>query len=180
MNWPLLVDIASVFVGLSVVSIGGANAVLPDIRRQVVDAHGWMDNGTFANLFAISNAAPGPNVIMVSLIGWHLAGLSGLIVATLAILVPSSLIAFWVGRMVERWSDNHWVSVAKQGLVPIAVGLILASGVTMMKAADHNALLVAISLSAAAFMAFSGRNPLWGLAVGTIVNILAVQLGLVA
>ncbi|GGE27517.1 chromate transporter [Agaricicola taiwanensis] len=177
MNWQLLLDIVTVFISLSVVSIGGANAVLPDIRRQVVDVHGWMNEATFADLFAISHAAPGPNVIMVSLIGWHMAGFFGLVAATLAILVPSSLIAFAVGRVVNRWSDKRWIAVAKQGLVPIAVGLILASGISMIKAADHNLLLFLISLGTAAFMAFAGRNPLWALAGGTLLNILALQLG---
>jgi chromate transporter len=177
MNWGLILDIVTVFATLSLVSIGGANAVLPDIRRQVVEVNGWMSDATFGDLFAISHAAPGPNIIMVSLIGWHMAGFFGLVAATLAILVPSSLIAFSVGRVVNRWSDHTWVAVAKQGLVPIAVGLILASGISMMRAADHNALLVVISLATAGFMAFAGRNPLWALAAGTLLNMVAQKLG---
>ena len=75
MTLQLLLRIAHVFGILSLVSIGGANAVLPEIRRQVVDVQGWMNDASFANLFAISHAAPGPNIIMVSLIGWQLAGI---------------------------------------------------------------------------------------------------------
>lgn len=91
----LLPQIARVFALLSVVSIGGANAVLPEIRRQVVVVQGWMSDAAFANLFAISHAAPGPNIIMASLIGWQLAGLAGLLVATLAIMIPSCTRCAW-------------------------------------------------------------------------------------
>lgn len=179
-DWNLLLDILSLFVGISLVSIGGANAVLPDIKRQVVEVNGWMTEPTFANLFAISHAAPGPNVIMVSLIGWHIAGGMGLLVATVGILAPSSLLAFAVTRAVNRYADHSWVSVAKQGLVPIAVGLILASGVAMMRAADHNALLIVISLTTAGFMVLSRRNPLWALAACTLVYMAAVNFNVVA
>jgi len=171
----MLIDIARVFAILSLVSIGGANAVLPEIRRQVVDVQGWMSDASFTNLFAISNAAPGPNIILVSLIGWQLAGLAGLAVATLAIMIPSCSLAFLAGRVVSRWSDKRWVTLLKQGLVPVALGLILASGVSMMRTADHDALTTAISVATAVFVVFSSRNPLWAIATGTGVNIAALH-----
>jgi chromate transporter len=179
MTAGLLIQIARVFSMLSLVSIGGANAVLPEIRRQVVDVQGWMNDAVFANLFAISHAAPGPNIILVSLIGWQLAGLAGLLVATLAIMIPSCALAFIVGRAVTRWSDKRWVGLLKEGLVPVALGLILASGVAMMRTADHDALTIAISVATAIFVVFSRRNPLWAVATGTCVSIAALHFGLV-
>jgi chromate transporter len=173
----LLIQIARVFTVLSLVSIGGANAVLPEIRRQVVDVQDWMTDAAFANLFAISNAAPGPNIILVSLIGWQLAGLAGLLVATMAIMIPSCTLAFVAGRAVTRWSDERWVGLLKEGLVPVALGLILASGVSMMRTADHDALTIAISLATAVFVVFSRRNPLWAIAAGTCVSIAVLHLG---
>lgn len=92
----LLADLAQVFGMLSLVSIGGVNALLPEIHRQVVDVKQWMDDAAFRDVFAISHAAPGPNIIMVSLIGWRLAGLAGLLTATLAIMLPSCTLAFVV------------------------------------------------------------------------------------
>ena len=133
MSVAILVQIARVFAVLSLVSIGGANAVLPEIRRQVVDVQGWMNDAAFANLFAISHAAPGPNIIMVSLIGWQLAGIAGLLVATLAIMIPSCSLAFIASRAVTRWSDRRWLQLGKEGVVPVALGLIVASGVSMMR-----------------------------------------------
>lgn len=178
MSFAILLRIAGVFAVLSMVSIGGANAVLPEIRRQVVDVQGWMNDASFANLFAISHAAPGPNIIMVSLIGWQLAGLAGLLVATLAIMIPSCTLAFVVGRAVQRWSDRRWLTLGKEGIVPVALGLILASGVSMMRTTDGDLVTVAVSLSTAAFVVFSKRNPLWALAAGTCVSVLALHFGL--
>lgn len=177
MSDDILLQIARTFAILSLVSIGGANAVLPEIRRQVVDVEGWMNDASFATLFAISHAAPGPNIIMVSLIGWQVAGLSGLLVATLAIMIPSCTLAFFAARAVARWSGKRWIGLLKAGLVPVALGLILASGVSMMRTADHDALTVAISLGTAAFVVLSRRNPLWALAAGTVVNVVAAQFG---
>lgn len=173
-----LIQIARVFAMLSLVSIGGANAVLPEIRRQVVDVQGWMNDAAFANLFAISHAAPGPNIILVSLIGWQLAGVAGLLVATLAIMIPSCSLAFVAGRVVTRWSDKRWIALLREGLIPVALGLILASGLSMMRTADHDALTIAISLATAVFVVFSKRNPLWVIAAGTCVSIAALRFGL--
>jgi len=173
----LLLQIARVFALLSLVSIGGANAVLPEIRRQVVVVQGWMSDAAFANLFAISHVAPGPNIIMVSLVGWQLAGLAGLLVATLAIMIPSCTIAFIVGRVIARWSERRWTKLLREGLIPLALGLILASALSMMRVADHDTLTVAISLATAAFVVLSRRNPLWAIAAGSAVNIVSLHFG---
>jgi chromate transporter len=178
MSFAILAQIVRVFAVLSLVSIGGANAVLPEIHRQVVDVQGWMNDAAFVNLFAISHAAPGPNIIMVSLIGWHLAGVAGLLVATLAIMLPSCSLAFAASRAAARWADRRWLQLGKEGIVPVALGLILASGVSMMRTADHDAVTVGISLLTAAFVLFSRRNPLWALTAGTCVGVVALHLGM--
>jgi chromate transporter len=178
MTFALLVQIARVFALLSLVSIGGANAVLPEIRRQVVEVQGWMNDAAFANLFAIANAAPGPNIIIVSLIGWQLAGIAGLLVATLSIMIPSCSLAFIAGRVVGRWSDARWLKLAKEGVVPVALGLILASGVSMIRTADHDLLTISLSLATAAFVVCSRRNPLWALATATAAGAIAIHFDL--
>jgi chromate transporter len=171
----LLLQIARVFAALSLVSIGGANAVLPEIRRQVVVVQGWMSDSAFANVFAISHAAPGPNIIMASLVGWQLAGIGGLLVATLTIMTPSCILAFVVGRVIARWWERRWTRLLREGLIPLALGLILASGLSMMRMADHGAITLIISLGTAAFVVVSRRNPLWAIAAGTAANIVMLQ-----
>jgi chromate transporter len=163
-----LLPLATTCALLSLVSIGGANATLPEIHRQVVSVLGWMDDQTFAHLFAISQIAPGPNILVVSLIGWHMAGFAGLVVATLAILVPSSILAFAAGRAVARWEDSAWVRVGKAALVPIAVGLIMASGIVTARSSNRDWVGWVITGVSAAGFVVTKRNPLWILAGGTL------------
>lgn len=165
--------LATTFAALSLVSIGGPTATLPEIHRQVVSVLGWMDDQTFAHLFAISQIAPGPNILVVSLIGWHVAGFAGLMVATLASLAPSSLLAFGAGRVIARWDESAWVRIAKAGLVPVALGLILASGVVAARANDRTVMTWAITGAVAVGFLFTKRNPLWLLAAGALANIAA-------
>ncbi len=172
----VLADLARTFAALSLVSIGGINVLLPDIRHQVVDVHGWMSDAAFAHTFAIASAAPGPNVIVVSLIGWQVAGWAGLLVATLAIMLPSCVLAFVASRILARWSAMTAVAVLKDALVPLGLGLMLASGVSLMRAVDRDAVTLAISLGTAAFVVFTRRNPLWALGAGTLANIITLHL----
>ena len=169
----ILADLARTFAALSLVSIGGINVLLPDIRHLVVDVHHWMNEATFAHTFAIASAAPGPNVIVVSLIGWEIAGWSGLLVATLAIMIPSCALAFVAGRLLARWSDSPAVGTLRDALVPLGMGLMLASGVSLIRAVDRDLVTAAISFATAAFVVLSRRNPLWALAAGTCANIIA-------
>ena len=174
----LLWRIAVTFASLSFVAVGGVTAILPGIHRQVVDVQGWMNDTTFANLYAIAQAAPGPNVIVVGLIGWHITGMAGLAVAMSAMVLPSSILALIVGRIVHRHANTSWIAVAKTGLVPVTIGLILAGGVVMARAADRGILMVVITLAAAVFVLRSERNPAWALVAGTIVSLAAWWVGL--
>jgi len=171
----VLAELARTFALLSLVSIGGVNALLPEIHRQVVDIHGWMTDAAFATAFAIANASPGPNVIFVSLIGWQVAGLSGLLVATLALLIPSSALAYFAGRVLTRWSHHPVVAVLRAALIPVALGMMLASGLSMMRTVDHDTVTVLISVATTAFVYTTRRNPLWALGSGAIVNVAALH-----
>ena len=86
-----LVTLAVQFALMSLLAFGGANSVIPEMHRQAVDLHHWMTGLEFAALFAISQAAPGPNFMISTLIGWKAAGLPGALVATLALCAPSCL-----------------------------------------------------------------------------------------
>jgi chromate transporter len=173
----VLAELARTFALLSLVSIGGMNALLPEIHRQVVDIHGWMTDAAFTSAFAIANASPGPNVIFVSLIGWQVAGLSGLLVATFALLIPSSVLAYFAGRVLTRWSHHPAVAVAvlRDALIPVALGMMLASGLSMMRTVDRDAVTVLISLATTVFVYTTRHNPLWALGSGALVNVAALH-----
>ncbi|RFB79671.1 chromate transporter [Methylovirgula sp. 4M-Z18] len=171
MDEPMIWQLVRRFALVSVLAFGGANAATPEIHRFVVDQLGWMNNSVFANLYAIAQAAPGPNVMFISIIGWHMAGLSGLIAATLAMNVPSSILAFGIGRVVAGMSASRWVTILRAGLAPIAVALLLANGVVMASAAYQTLLDGALTLLAALFVFYSRNNPLWALLAAVILRV---------
>jgi chromate transporter len=135
---PILWELAAQFFVLSLLSFGGANAVIPEIHLRVVETKHWMTDADFAQLFALSQAAPGPNVLIVSLIGWKVAGVVGGVVAMLAMSGPSSLLTYAVAHAWERFRDAPWRIAIQRGLAPVTVGLILASGYILIRTADHS------------------------------------------
>jgi chromate transporter len=171
--WPL----ARTFAGFSLVAVGGANATVPAIRHAVVDQWRWMNEADFAHLFAIAQAAPGPNVLLASLIGWRLAGPAGLLTTTAAMNLPSSLLAFGAGRAWRRWAASPWIGRLRAALSPIAVGLITASGVVMARTADHALAPLLITAAVAAFVLFSRRSPMWGLALAAVAGVALRRMG---
>jgi len=135
---PVLWELAAQFFVLSLLSIGGANAVIPEIQLRVVETEHWMTDSDFAQLFALSQAAPGPNVLIVSLVGWKVAGVVGGVVALLAMSGPSSLLTYAVAHAWDRFRDAPWRIAIQRGLAPVTVGLILASGYILTRTADHS------------------------------------------
>jgi chromate transporter len=170
--------IALSFAPLSLMMFGGANAILPELHRQAVDVQQWMSDAEFATLFAVAQAAPGPNILVVSLLGWQVAGLAGLLIATLAINVPHCILTFGVGHILGGLGHARWLRDVRNALLPVTVGLILGSAVVMGRAADHSALAVGISAGAATFILLTNRNPLWVMVLGTVAALMGTLMGL--
>ncbi|WP_158811347.1 chromate transporter [Beijerinckia sp. L45] len=171
MNANILLHLVVTFGVLSLLSIGGANATLPEIHRQVVGQLHWMDDATFSHLVAIGQTAPGPNVLVVSMIGWQVGGVLGMVVATLAIVVPSSILALVLGRLMTRHESNRWVGLIRRALAPIAIGLMLASGLVMTKAAYTGALTLVVVAGMASMVFFTKVSPFWGIASAALLGI---------
>ena len=102
-----------------------------------------MTDRQFADLFAIAQAAPGPNIIVVTLIGYQAAGIAGALVATLAMCGPTCVITYYVSRTFDRFKDAHWRIVVQAGLVPVSVGLFAAGAFVIARAADKSLVAVA-------------------------------------
>ena len=172
MNGGVLWQLATGFAAISMIAVGGGIAVVPEMNRLVVDVHGWMSDARFAQLFALAQAAPGPSVLVVGLIGWQVAGLSGMLVATAAMTVPSGLLAYAFSRLRTRLRGNARLRLVEAGLVPIAVGLILASGLILGQLSASGWLAVALTLGSTIFVWRSDRSPLWVLGAGAILGAL--------
>ena len=151
---------------LSIVSVGGAHAMLPDIYRFVVIEHGWLSGQEFATLVALGQAAPGPNVLVTTLLGYQFGGLLAAIVAPLAFILPSSLAVYAFAHLHVRGGDAPWKTIAMQGLAPLTVGLVIASGVVLAQGAGAGVAGYVIAGTAAALTAFTRLHPLWFIAAG--------------
>ncbi len=179
MKDDLLGSIFLRFAGISLLAVGGATAALPEAQRQIVGELHWMTPDQFAQNFAIAQTSPGPNVIVFSLLGWKLAGLGGLLVATLGILGPASLLAFVVARIMRRAGEADWLARLKKALTPLAIGLMAANGYVLARGADSGALAMGVTLAAAAFVALSSRSPLWAMLAGALLSVLAGRAGMI-
>ena len=161
MSWITLLQLTAIIAPLSLVAVGGINVVLPEIHRQAVHGYGWLTDGEFADLFALAQAAPGPSmVLLVSLLGWKAAGWAGTLVALLAICGPSSLLAYAMARVWQRFRDAPWRRPVQAGLAPIAVGLVLASGTILTSAADTTITAYAVTAATAALVLWTRLHPL--------------------
>jgi chromate transporter len=159
--WTLAVR----FALLSLFAIGGANAAIPEMHRLAVDVHHWMSDRQFADMFAISQVSPGPNVIIVTLIGYHVAGIAGAAVATLAMTGPTCAVAFFVARVWDRFKEARWRIAIQAGLVPVSLGLMAASAYVIARATDQSWLSTAITVVTAVLAYFTRINPLWAFAI---------------
>ena len=161
MNDSPLITLAGYFALLSLFAVGGANAAIPEMHRIAVEAMHWMSDRQFADMFAIAQVSPGPNVVIVTLIGYHVAGFAGAGVATVAMCGPTCVLAYLVARTWDRFKDAHWRIAIQAGLVPVSLGLIAASAFVLARSADHN-VYAGIITAATAVAAFATRiNPLW-------------------
>jgi chromate transporter len=167
----VLAQLAVDFSLLSLITVGGVITVLPEMHRNVVEVHGWMTGAEFAQLFALAQASPGPNILVVSLIGWKVAGLAGAVVATGAVCAPSSILTYAVSRIWQRFRGARWRRTVEDGLIPVTVGLMLAGGYLITLAADHSVLAFAITAATAAAVLTTRIHPLWLLAAGGLLGI---------
>ena len=170
MNQSPLFALFSLFATLSLLAVGGANAAIPEMHRVAVDVMHWMNDKQFADMFAISQLSPGPNVIIVALIGFHVAGLKGAGVAIAAMCGPTCLLAYGVARTWDRFKEAPWRMAVQRGLVPVSLGLIGASAFVLARAADHNVYAALITAATAGVAFFTRINPLWVFAAGAVIG----------
>jgi len=137
-----LLSLFLVFAPLSLMSFGGGQAIIADMQHQTVDIQHWMSGREFVDIFAVSRAAPGPSTLIAALIGWHVAGLPGAVVAAIAIYLPSSLIVYAAVRWWHASKDSPWRSILQRGLTPVAVGLVFAGALAVLQAARVDALQI--------------------------------------
>jgi chromate transporter len=116
------------FMLMSLLSVGGAITTAPDIHRYLVHEHHWLTDAQFTDSVALAQAAPGPNLLFIAVLGWNVAGPLGVVAAMSGILLPSSTIAWAATRWGRQRPDHPAVRIFTNGLTPLTVGLLLSTG----------------------------------------------------
>jgi chromate transporter len=151
---------------MSLFAVGGANAAIPEMQRIAVEVRHWMTDREFADIYAISQLSPGPNVLIVTLIGYSVAGVMGALAATLAMCVPTAALAYFVSRWLARSGQSRWPAIIQTSLVPLSIGLMAASALIVARAADQTWAAAFATIAAAVLAASTRLNPLWILVIG--------------
>ncbi|MCA6106695.1 chromate transporter [Bradyrhizobium cenepequi] len=159
---------------MSLFAVGGANAAIPEMHRIAVEVRHWMTDKEFADVFAISQLSPGPNVLIVTLIGYSVAGIAGALAATLAMCGPTALLAYNVSRLLTRARHSRWPAIIQAALVPLSIGLMAASGLILARTSDQSWIAV-LTTVITAIVAFATRlNPFWLLLAGGVLGFAGV------
>lgn len=166
-----LFTLAGYFAVLSLFAIGGGNSAVPEMHRFAVEVEHWLSDRQFADTFALAQLTPGPNIIIVTLIGYHVAGIVGALVTTLAMCGPPAVFAFFVGGAAERFKGAAWHGVLSRALVPVTLGLTAASAIVVATTADYGLTAAAITLGTAIIAYFVRVHPLWAFAVAALLGL---------
>jgi len=167
-------SLVSTFGLMSLFAVGGANAAIPEMHRIAVDVQHWMTDRQFADIYAISQLSPGPNVLIVTLIGYAVSGFAGALAATLAMCVPTAALAYFVSRLLGRSTGSRWPSMIQAALVPLSIGLMAASALVVAQTADRTWAAVLLTLAVAALAYGTRLNPLWLLLAGGVLGFAGV------
>ncbi|TMB25859.1 MAG: chromate transporter [Deltaproteobacteria bacterium] len=161
------------FALLSLMAIGGGVVmVAPEMQRYVVDSHHWITAEQFSAAFALAQAAPGPNFLYITLVGWEVAGWAGAAAATLAILGPPTLLSVAMVRASANRAPGPLARAIGKGLVPISVGLVFATGWILLRGSGSWDFRGAtLALLAAAIVFRTKVNPIWLIAAGAAVGV---------
>lgn len=163
------IDLLALFIHcatLSLLAIGGAIATVPDLQRFVVVEHGWLEAGQFTASVALAQAAPGPNLLFVAVVGFNAAGLAGALVAMAGMLLPSTALTLTVTRWGLRRRDSRGVKAFVAGMAPVTLGLLVATSWLLAEPVVHSPAAAALITATVLVMWRTRLSPLWLLAAG--------------
>jgi chromate transporter len=175
LGWADWLNLFGHFLTLSLMSVGGAISTSSEMHRFLVEQHHWLTQVQFNESIALAQAAPGPNVLFVALMGWHVgmnagstcAALFGVLVTMVGIMTPSTIITYTAARWGHRNRNLRAVRAFKQGMAPIVIALLLSTAWIMASSASAMAPSVAAEAAAgsnAGAAAAAGTGALTGLA----------------
>jgi chromate transporter len=158
------------FLVISLLAVGGAISTAADMHRYVVVEHGWLTDTAFTSSIAIAQAAPGPNVLFVAVIGWNVAGVAGVVATMTGILLPSTLLTMAVSRWGAQRPQALWLRAFTLGLGPLTIGLLLSTGWVLAEPVATRPAGWALVIGTVVVMSRKRWSPLWLIALGGLVG----------
>lgn len=178
------------YLSLSLLAVGGAIATAPDMHRFLVTQQGWLTEAQFSASIALAQAAPGPNVLFIALLGWNVGlnaggpgttgwayGLLGAALCMLGIMLPSSTLTWMATRWAHRHRERRSVRAFKQGMAPIVIGLVMSTAWVLGRAHGVPATDWSLWLLSSAVMLLVWRTRLhilWLLGAGALLGALGL------
>jgi chromate transporter len=154
-----LLHLFLVFSLLSVLALGGGNSILPEMRYMTVNRLNWLTDAQFRSIYSLGQVVPGPNMLMVLVIGHQLAGWLGMAVVGIAFFVPDFIIALSINRLWIRLGGWPWRMSIQRGLAPVAIGLMISGTYTIARLSLVNVTTVVIALVVLAILLWRHINP---------------------
>lgn len=167
-GWLQWLQLGGHFLMLSLLAIGGAITTVPDMQRYVVGERGWLSDAQFSNCIALGQAAPGPNVLFVAVIGFSVAGLMGVLATMIGTLLPSTTLALTVSRWGDRRQDSKLLKAFTTGMAPLTIGLLLATGWILLEPVRLHVTNVGLLVLTMAVMLFTKLSPMWLVGLGLL------------
>lgn len=177
LGWGEVLALWLHFSLLSLLAVGGAITTAPDMQRYLVGQQGWMTDAQFTAGVAIAQAAPGPNILFVAVMGWHVAGVAGVLATMAGIMGPSSVLAFALGRYGRRRADSIALRAFTAGLTPLTLGLLLSTGWVLTAPVRTEWMAAVLVLGTVAASVRTRISPMWLIAVGAVAGGVALQPG---
>ena len=157
----LLATLAAVFGALSVQAVGGGPAVLPEMQRTVHDTFGLADQ-QFVQSYGLGQLVPGPNMLLVVVLGYRVAGTIGAVVALAAFFLPMSIIVLLVARYLRKHlTGSPWAVAVRDGLAPVTIGLMASGAYAMGRTAASTWLAIGVAFVVFILMVRTKTNPVW-------------------
>ncbi len=177
------IALINVFALLSILAVGGGPAVLPQMKHETVAQHRWLTATQFTDLYSLGQLSPGPNMNMVTVIGYRVSGFAGAILVLIAFYLPSCTLAFVVGKIWDHFQGSPWRDAVQRGMAPITVGLMLSGVYAIGRTATfnldhslaHNLTTIAITLMVTIILLIRHVNPALLILAGAGVGWLALR-----
>ena len=160
------------FLVLSLLAVGGAITTAPDMQRYLVREQGWLSDVQFSGSVALAQAAPGPNVLFVAVLGFNVGGLAGVLATMSGTLLPSTALALSAARWSARNAQSPWLCAFTTGMAPISIGLLVASAWVLLEPVGLHAPAVGLVVATLLFMLRTKLSPMWPIAAGAVAGVM--------